>query len=198
MGDHSHSTHNRHDSIDLLTLIALIGIIAQTILFVLISFKIVWAIRLPDSIPDVAKKIAVVFIGILCLNSGRTWLKVGEQRCQTIAYFTVLLLMVCNTIYGQAVRKNLKYELDMQILIKQSRQQYEAYMTLLKQQEEHKKEAEIKRQELQDSKELKAKTSVLAKRMLEERIKSLEESIEQLSFENQEMRKKGISAKKEK
>jgi hypothetical protein len=39
---------------------------------------------------------------------------------------------------------------------------------------------------------------VLEKRLLEEQIKSLKETVDQLSFENEEMRRKGISAKKEK
>ena len=93
------------------------------------------------------------------------------------------------------VRKNLKYELDMQILIKQSKQQHEAYMKLLNQQDQQKKESETK---LQSPQEVEAKASVHESRLLEERIKTLEETVEQLTFENQEMRKKGISAKKEK
>lgn len=190
MGDHSHS-------LDLLTLVALLGIGAQVGLFALILLRVGWAIKLPGAIPAVVRNIGAVFVGILCLNSASVWLKLGEQQFQTTAYFTMLLLTFYNTVYAEATRKNIKYELDMQILLKQSKQQQEAYMTLLSQQDQLKKES-AKQKEAQDTKELGEKTSVLEKRLLEEQIKSLKEAVDQLTFENEEMRKKGISAKKEK
>lgn len=190
MGDHSHS-------LDLLTHVALVGIVAQGGLFALIWLKVGWAIKLPSAVPAVVRNLGAGLVGILFLNSASVWLKIGEHQFQTLAYFTVLLLMFYNIAYAEATRENIKYELDKQILLKQSKQTQEAYMALLSQQDQLKKES-VKQKEAQDTKELEEKTWVLEKRLLEEQIKSLKESVEQLTFENEEMRKKGVSARKEK
>jgi len=77
-------------------------------------------------------------------------------------------------------------KLDRKVLLKQTRQQHDPCMTLIEQPTDQ-------TQETEDS--LIIDTPSI--KHLQDKIHSLEAEVERLTFENQEMQRKGVSAKKE-
>jgi hypothetical protein len=75
---------------------------------------------------------------------------------------------------------------DRKVLLKQTRQQHDACMTIVEQPTDE-------TQETEDS--LIIDTPSI--KHLQDKIHSLEAEVERLTFENQEMQRKGVSAKKE-
>lgn len=77
-------------------------------------------------------------------------------------------------------------KLDRKVLLKQSKQQHDACMSIIEQPTDQ-------TQETEDS----PIKDTLSIKHLQDKIQSLEAEIERLTFENSEMQRKGVSAKKE-
>ncbi|CAG9317531.1 unnamed protein product [Blepharisma stoltei] len=186
---------------DLISIIGLAFVVLQTLVYVALRFRLNFAKKAIQVLPSQIKNIGLGLILLMDLNYIFTIYQSGTGHYQAILLFSLFILFTYNSAFAGLLDEVQKANLNLEFLKKQSKATETAYMDLLGKMDLEAKKLKEAEKEKASQDQSKSKDEIppelLVKiRMLEEQNTSLKEENIALQQENKEMRKLGISSKK--